>query len=142
MTIRQAMCSSFKTELLRGIHDFTTSTGDTFKMALYSASADLNDATTAYTTSGEITGTGYTAGGITLSQVTPALVGSTAVVTFATATWPAATFSARGALIYNATESNRAVMVLDFGSVRSVSASTFTVAFPTADAYNAIIQVA
>lgn len=140
--IIQSLCSSFKVEILQGIHDFTASTGDTFKIALYTSSAQIGPNTTAYTATNEISGTGYVAGGATLTSITPVLVGSTAVGTFSPATWPAATFSARGAIIYNSTKANRAVMVLDFGSDRSVTASTFTVTFPVADAFNAILQVA
>jgi len=142
MAISQAMCTSFKVELLQGVHDFTTSTGDTFKIALYTSSATLGAGTTAYTVSNEVSGTGYTAGGNTLTNVTPTSSGTTAFTDFADTTWSTATITARGALIYNDTESDKAVCVLDFGSDKTSTAGNFTVVFPTADASNAIIRIA
>ena len=142
MAITQAMCTSFKVELLQGVHNFTASTGDTFKIALYTSSATLGASTTAYTVSNEVSGTGYTAGGNTLTNVTPTSSGTTAFTDFADTTWSTATITARGALIYNSTESNKAVAVLDFGSDKTSTAGAFTIVFPTADASNAIIRVA
>ena len=142
MAISQAMCTSFKVELLQGVHDFTASTGDTFKIALYTSSATLGASTTAYTVSNEVSGTGYTAGGNTLTNVTPTSSGTTAFTDFADTTWSAATITARGALIYNSTESDKAVCVLDFGSDKTSTAGNFTIVFPTADASNAIIRIA
>ena len=145
------MCTSFKLELLNGTHAFTTSVtrattaADTFKMALYTSSATLDASTTAYTTSNETTntsGTAYVAGGNTLTGSTTSSSGTTSFVDFADTSWTSATFTARGALIYNSTQSNKSVVVLDFGSDKSVSAGTFTVVFPTADASNAIIRLA
>lgn len=141
MAITQAICSSFKVEMLQGLHDFTATTGDTFKMALYSSSATLGASTTEYTATNEVTGTGYSAGGTTLVNVTPSLSGTTAVLDFENATWTSASFTARGALIYNSSNSNRAVLVLDFGTDKTVSGSTFAVTFPTADASSAIVRI-
>lgn len=142
MAISQAMCTSFKVELLQGVHDFTASTGDTFKIALYTSSATLGASTTAYTVSDEVSGSGYTAGGNTLTNVTPTSSGTTAFTDFADTTWTTATITARGALIYNSTESDKAVCVLDFGSDKTSTAGNFTIVFPTADASNAIIRIA
>lgn len=142
MAITQAMCTSFKTQLLTGTHDFTNTTGDTFKIALFTSSATLDASTTAYSTSNEVTGTGYTAGGNTLTNVTPTSSGTTAFTDFADTTWSTATITARGALIYNSTESDAAVVVLDFGSDKTSTAGDFTIQFPTADASNAIIRIA
>lgn len=142
MAIIEAVCSSFKREILIGEHDFTTGTGDTFKIALYSVSSNLGASTTVYTTLGEVNGTGYTAGGKALVNITPVLSGSTAIVDFDDVTWSGSTITARGALIYNDTHpSKAAVMVLDFGSDKSSSAGDFTVVFPTADANNAILRI-
>lgn len=136
------MCTSFKVELMQALHNFTASTGNTFKIALYTNSASFTAATTAYTATNEVTGTGYTAGGNTLTNVTPTSSGTTAFTDFADTTWSSSTITARGALIYNSTNSNRAVCVLDFGSDKSSSAGDFTIVFPTADATNAIIRIA
>jgi hypothetical protein len=141
MAISQAMCTSFKVELLQGVHDFTASTGDTFKIALYTSSATLGASTTAYSVTDEVSGTGYTAGGNTLTNVTPTSSGTTAFTDFADTTWSTATITARGALIYNSTESDKAVCVLDFGSDKTSTAGDFTIVFPTADATNAIIRI-
>lgn len=144
MAISQAMCTSFKVELLDGVHNFDTG-GDTFKIALYTSSATLGASTTAYTTSNEVSssGTNYTAGGntLTVSQV-PTSTGTTAFLDFADTTWAAATITARGALIYNSSKSNKAVAVLDFGSDKTSTNGDFTIIFPTADASNAIIRIA
>jgi hypothetical protein len=142
MAISQAMCTSFKVELLQGVHNFTASTGDTFKIALYTSSATLGASTTAYTVTDEVSGTGYTAGGNTLTNVTPTSSGTTAFTDFADTTWTTATITARGALIYNSTESDKAVCVLDFGSDKTSTSGDFTIVFPTADASNAIIRIA
>lgn len=142
MAITQAMPTSFKQEILVGTHNFTTSTGDTFKIALYTSSATLGAGTTAYSATNEVSGTGYTAGGNTLTTVTPTTSGTTALVDFADTSWSNASFTARGALIYNSSKSNKAVAVLDFGGDKTVSAGTFTIQFPAADASNAIIRIA
>jgi len=142
MAITQAMATSFKQELLTGTHNFTNGTGDTFKIALFTSSATLGASTTAYSTSNEVSGTGYTAGGNTLTNVTPTTSGTTAFTDFADTTWSTATITARGALIYNSTDSDKAVVVLDFGSDKTSTAGDFTIQFPTADASNAIIRIA
>ncbi len=142
MAITQAMCTSFKVEILQGVHNFTNTTGDTFKIALYTSSATLDATTTAYSTSNEVSGTGYTAGGNALTNVTPTSSGTTAFTDFADTTWSTATITARGALIYNSSQSNKAVAVLDFGSDKTSTAGDFTIIFPTADASNAIIRIA
>lgn len=142
MPITQAMCTSFKVELMTATHNFTTSTGDVFKIALYTSSATLDASTTAYTSTNEVSGTGYTAGGNTLTNVTPTSSGTTAFTDFADTTWSTATITARGALIYNSSKSNKAVCVLDFGSDKTSTAGNFTIVFPTADASNAIIRIA
>ena len=142
MAITQAMCTSFKVELLTGTHDFTNSTGDTFKLALYTSSATLDASTTAYSTSNEASGTGYSAGGGTLTNVTPTSSGTTAFTDFADLTFSSATITARGCLIYNSTDSDKAVAVLDFGGDKTSTNGAFTIQFPTADASNAIIRIA
>ena len=137
------MCTSFKKELLEAVHNFKNSGGDTFKIALYTNSASFNAATTAYTTSNEVTGTGYTAGGNTLTRVDPTSSGTTAFTDFADTTWSSSTITARGALIYNdSAAGNPAVVILDFGSDKTSTNGDFTVVFPTADASNAIIRIA
>lgn len=136
------MCTSFKAELMRAVHNFTTSTGNVFKIALYTNSASFTAATTAYTATNEITGTGYTAGGLALTNVTPTTSGTTALTDFADATWTTATITARGALVYNSSAAgNPSVIVLDFGSDKTSTAGDFTIVFPTADASNAIIRI-
>jgi len=142
MAITQAMCTSFTQELLTGTHNFTNGTGDTFKIALFTSSATLDASTTAYSTTNETSGTGYTAGGNTLTNVTPTTSGTTAFTDFADTTWSTASITARGALIYNSTDSNKAVVVLDFGADKTSTAGDFTIQFPTADASNAIIRIA
>ena len=142
------MCTSFKKELMEAKHDFTNSTGDTFKLALYDNNASFTAATTDYTATNEISGTGYTAGGGTLTNVTPTTSSTTALTDFADLTFSTATITnARGALIYNTTAgagtgTTNTVLVLDFGSDKSSSAGDFTIVFPTADASNAIIRIA
>lgn len=142
MAITQAMCTSFKQELLEAVHNFKNSGGDTFKIALYTSSASLGASTTAYSTSNEVSGTGYTAGGNTLTRVDPSSSGTTAITDFADTTWSSSTITARGALIYNNSDSNKAVAVLDFGADKISSGGDFTIQFPAADASNAIIRIA
>lgn len=143
MAISQAMCTSFKVELMQALHDFDNPSGNTFKIALYTSSATLDASTTAYTTSNEVPSTGnYTAGGNTLSSVTPTSSGTTAFTDFADTTWSSATITARGALIYNSTNSDRAVCVLDFGSDKTSTNGDFTIVFPSATASDAIIRIA
>ena len=140
MAITTAMCSSFKEELLKGVHDFEN---DTFKMALYTSSATLGASTTAYTVTNEVSGTGYTAGGQDLDSPTVTLSGTTAFVDFADETWTGASITARGALIYNSTAAgNPAVAVFDFGADKTSTSGDFVVQFPTADASNAVIRIA
>lgn len=141
------MCTSFKQELLEGGHNFKNSGGDTFKLAMYTNSASFNAATTAYTTSNEVTGSGYSAGGGTLTRVDPSTSGTTALTDFGDLTFSTATVTARGALIYNTTTGSGSgttdtVVVLDFGSDKTSTAGDFTIQFPTADASNAIIRIA
>jgi hypothetical protein len=143
MAISQALCTSFKVEILDGIQNFTAGTGDTFKIALYTSSATLGEGTTAYTTTNEISGTNYVAGGNTLvvSQ-SPTSSGTTAYLSFSNTTWSNVTFTTRGALIYNSSKANRAVAVFDFGSDKTVIGGDFTITFPTADATSAVIRIA
>ena len=136
------MCTSFKKELLEGLHDFNASGGNVYKLALYDNTATLDASTTVYTTTGEISGTGYSAGGGTLTNVDPTSSGTTGFCDFDDLTFTTATITARGALIYNSTNGNRAVVVLDFGSDKTSTAGDFTIVFPTADATNAIIRIA
>ena len=156
MAITQAVATSFKSELLQGIHNFhngsgggtttTTGTGNTFKIALYTSSATLAASTTAYATTNEVSGTNYTAGGNTLTNVDPTASGTTALTDFADTTWSTATITANGALIYNSSttagSANRAVVVLAFGADKTSTAGDFTITFPAADASNAIIRIA
>jgi hypothetical protein len=139
MAITQGMCSSFKQQILLAEHDMDT---DTFKIALYTSAASLDASTTVYTTSNEVTGTGYTAGGNTLTGATVTLTGTTAFVDFSDTSWSTATITARGALIYNSSKSDKAVAVLDFGSDKTSTGGTFTIQFPVNDATNAIIRIA
>jgi hypothetical protein len=151
MAISQAMCTSFKVEILDAYHNFGTAptrgTGaaDTFKIALYTSSATLDSTTTTYTTSNEVSssGTNYTAGGntLTISQV-PTSTSTTAWLDFADTTWSAATITANGALIYNSTQGNRAVAVLAFGGDKTSTAGDFTIIFPAANSTSAIIRIA
>jgi hypothetical protein len=149
MAISQAMTTSFKVEILNGIHAFGTSvvraatTPDTFKIALYTSSATLDATTTTYTTSNEVPSTGnYTAGGNTLTTIAPTSSGTTAFLDFNDTTWSNATITANGALIYNSTQSDKAVAVLAFGGDKTSTAGDFTIIFPAADASNAIIRIA
>lgn len=156
MAIDQAMCTSFKQEILQGIHNFTngsgggttttTGSGNTFKIALYTSSASLGAGTTAYTTSNEVSGTGYTAAGNTLTNVTPTTSSTTALTDFADTTWSSSTITARGALIYNSStaagSANRAVVVLDFGADKTSTNGDFVIQFPAAGASTAIIRIA
>ena len=143
------MCTSFKKELLFGVHDFDLANGDTFNIALYTNSASFDASTTAYTATNEVSGTGYSAGGQALTNVDPTTSGTTAFTDFADETWTTATITARGALIYNTTPNttsisvtNPTVVVLDFGGDKTSTAGDFTIVFPTADASNAIIRIA
>lgn len=142
MAITQAMCTSFKKELLEGVHNFKNSGGSTFKLALFTSSASLDASTTAYSTSNEVTGTGYSAGGNTLTRVDPTTSGTTAFTDFADSTFSTATITANGAVIYNDGASDAAVIVLAFGGDKTSTAGDFTIQFPTADASNAIIRIA
>jgi hypothetical protein len=157
MAITQAMCTSFKAELMLGVHDFRDASGDTFKIALYTSSADLSANTTAYTTDDEASGTNYTAGGVDLTNTGVAATNinantGTGFTDFSDATFGNVTVTARGALIYNTTPSangvantaltNAAVCVLDFGSDKTSTDGDFTIIFPTNDASNAIIRIA
>jgi hypothetical protein len=142
MAISQALCTSFKVELMTGTHDFTTSTGNTFKLALYTSTATLGATTTAYSATNEVVGTGYTAGGGTLTNVTPTSSGTTAFTDFADLTFSTVTITANGCLIYNSSASNKAVAVLAFGGDKTATAGNFTIVFPTADATDAIIRIA
>ena len=145
MAITSAICTSFKQEILVGTHNFTATSGDTFKIALFTSDASLGAGTTAYSTSNEITnssGTAYTAGGATLTSVTPTTDGTTAVCDFADVSFSSASFTANGCLIYNDSQSDKACAVVAFGSDKTVTSGTFTIQFPTADASNAIIRIA
>ena len=144
MAITQAMCTSFKKELLEGTHNFKNSGGSTFKLALFTSSATLGAATTAYATTNEVSssGTNYTAGGNALTRVDPSTSGTTALTDFADLTFSTATITANGALIYNSSASDKAVIVLAFGGDKTSTAGDFTIQFPAADASNAIIRIA
>lgn len=136
------LCTSFKVELLKGVHNFSASGGDVFKIALYTNSASFTAATTAYTATNEVSGAGYTAGGLALTNIEPTSSGTTAFVDFADATWTSSTITARGALIYNSSAvGNPAVAVLDFGADKSSDTGDFTVVFPVGDASNAIVRI-
>ena len=147
MTIAQTATTSFKVQLLQAVHSFGPTSPDTFKIALYTAAASVGPTTTVYTTSGEVVGAGYTAGGKTLVISTSPTSGNnslgipTAFISFVNSTWTGATFTARGALIYNSTEGNKSVAVLDFGADKTVSNDVFQVIFPTADATSAIVRI-
>ena len=143
MAITQAMATSFKVQILGGDFDFSSGTSDTFKIALFTSAATLSAATTAYSTSNEVSGTGYTAGGNTLTISTnPTSTGTTAFLDFVDTTFTNATITARGALIYKSGGGDPAVAVLDFGSDKTSTAGDFTIVFPAADASNAIIRIA
>lgn len=147
MSILQGATTSFKVELLQAVHNFGPTSANTFKVALYTASADINASTTAYSTTNEVTGTGYTAGGNTLTISTSPTSGNnssnipTAYISFANTSWTSASFTARAALIYNSTQGNKSVAVLDFGADKTVSNDTFQIIFPTPDANSAIVRI-
>jgi hypothetical protein len=147
MTIAQTATTSFKVELLQAIHSFGPTSPDTFKIALYTAASSIGPTTTVYTTTAEVVGTGYTAGGNTLVISTSPTSGNntanipTAFVSFSNTSWTSASFTARGALIYNSTEGNKSVAVLDFGADKTVSNDTFQIIFPTPDASSAIVRI-
>ena len=155
MAITQAMCTSFKQELLQGIHNFTngsgggtttsTGTGNAFKLALYTSSATLSSSTTAFTSSNEASGTGYSSGGGALTNVTPTTSSTTALTDFADLTFGSSSITARGAMIYNSSttagSANRAVLILDFGSDKTSSSGDFTIQFPTADSSLSLIHI-
>jgi len=145
MAITSAICTSFKVEILKGVHNFTATTGNTFKIALYDSDATLGAGTTAFTTSEEITntsGTAYTSGGASLTSVTPVADSTTAVCDFNNVDFTSASFTANGALIYNSSATNAAVAAIAFGSDKTATNGTFTIQFPAADASNAIIRLA
>lgn len=147
MAIAQTATTSFKVELLQAVHNFGPTSPNTFKVALFTAAANLGPTTTVYSTTNEVVGTGYTAGGNTLTiSVSPTSGNNsssvpTAYISFANSTWTNASFTARGALIYNSTQGNKSVAVLDFGSDKTVTNDTFQIAFPTPDANNAIVRI-
>jgi len=145
MAIASAICNSFKQEILVGTHNFTASSGNAFKLALFTSSASMGASTTAYSTSNEISntsGSAYSAGGKTITSVTPVLDGSTAVCDFGDISWTSASFTANGCLIYNDTQSDKACAVVAFGGDKTVSSGTFTIQFPAAAASTAIIRIA
>jgi hypothetical protein len=137
MSIIQTQTTSFKAELYQAIHNLLT---DTLKVALYTGNATLNESTTAYSTTNEITGTGYTAGGVVITGVSVNSSGYTAYVSFNNPSWTSASFTTRAALIYNSTQSNRSIAVLDFGADKTVSGNTFTITLPTNNASDALIR--
>lgn len=139
--ITSAICTSWKAELGTATHNFTTAS-HTVKCALFTSSATLGASTTAYGTTNEITGTGYTAGGVTIANVTPTTSGTTAIFDWADAQWTSSSFTANGCLVYNSSASNKAVFVIAFGSDQTVTSGTFTIQWPAADASNAIIRIA
>lgn len=142
MAITSTLTSSFKKELLEGVHNFKNSGGDTFKLALYTSSATLGATTTAFTTSEEVSGTNYTSGGGTLTRVDPSIDGTTAITDFADLTFGTATVTARGCMIYNSSDSNKSVATIDFGGDKTSTAGDFTIVFPAAAASTAIIRIA
>ena len=142
MAIIQTLTTSFKVEVAQGLHNFTTGTGDVFKLALYTANADLGASTTAYTTSGEVSGTNYTAGGIILTNITPSFQGTTSYWSFQDATFTNVTLTTNGALIYNSTNGNRSVAVLNFGVNITKTAQNLVITFPVNDATNAVLRIA
>ena len=147
MTIAQTSTTSFKVELLQAVHNFGPTSPNTFKIALYTAASDIGPATTAYTATDEVVGTGYTAGGNTLVISTDPTSGNntanipTAFVSFSNTSWTSASFTARGALIYNSTQGNKSVAVLDFGADKTTANATFLITFPTANASSAIVRI-
>ena len=147
MTIAQTSTTSFKVELFQAVHNFGPTTPDTFKIALYTAASDIGPATTVYTATNEVVGTGYTAGGNTLVISTSPTSGNnsanipTAFVSFSNTSWASSTITARGALIYNSTQGNKSVAVLDFGADKTTANTTFLITFPAADASSAIVRI-
>ena len=147
MSIQQTATTSFKVELLQAVHNFGPTSPNTFKVALYTAASSIGPTTTVYTTTDEVTGTGYTAGGNTLVISTSPTSGNnssavpTAYISFNNTSWTSATFTCRGALIYNVTQGNKSVAVLDFGTDKTVSNDTFQIIFPTPDANSAIVRI-
>ena len=138
MAITQSIPTSFKSEVLQGVHLST----DTYKIALYTSSATMDATTTVYSATNEVVGAGYTAGGVTLSGYSVSTSGTTAILDWTTdPSWASATITARGALIYNSTKSNKAVYVIDFGSDKTSTAGTFTVTLPTPDSTNGLIRI-
>lgn len=136
------MCTSFKKELLDGTHAIKVTSGDVFKMALYASTATLDASTTAYSATNEVTGTNYTAGGVSLTNVDPASSGTTGYTQFANATFTNVTLTARGALVYNSSKSNKAVCVLDFGADKTATAGDFVVTMPTNNSTTALLRIA
>ena len=143
MAITSAICNSFKVEILKGVHNFTASTGNTFNLALYTSSATLGAGTTAYTTDQEITGTGYTAKGAALTSITPTLDSTTACCDFDDISFTSASFTANGCLIFNdSATGDPAVCAVAFGGDKTVSSGTFTIQFPAKAATTAIVRIA
>jgi hypothetical protein len=142
MAITSTLTSSVKKELLIGNHNFTNSSGDTYKLALYTSSATLGATTTSFTTTGQASGTNYTSGGGTLTNVTPTISGTTAITDFSDLTFSTATITARGCMIYNSSDSNKSVATIDFGGDKTSTAGDFTIVFPAAAASTAIIRIA
>lgn len=138
----QAICTSFKQELFQAVHNFLASGGHVFKLALFTAAATLNDTTTAYSVTNEVSSANYTAGGFALTNVNPSASGTTVMVTFSpNATWTSVTFATSQALIYNTSASNKAVAVLDFGGVQTVTAGNFVVTFPAVTTTTALLRL-
>jgi hypothetical protein len=143
MAITQAVCNTFKSELLGGVHDFDSGSGQVFDLALYTSAANLSAATTVYTSSGEVANTGtYTAGGGALQSQQVSLDTGVAIVDFADLSFTGVTLTARGALIYNTSASNKAVCVLDFGADKTATSGTFTIQFPAFTSSSAILRIA
>jgi len=142
MAITQAMCTSFKSELLQAVHNFKASGGNSFKLALYTSSATMSASTTAYSTNQEASGTNYTAGGAALTNVNPTTSGTTAYTDFSDLTFGTASITARGCMIYNDTNSDKSVATIDFGGDKTSTSGDFTIVFPAAAASTAIIRIA
>jgi hypothetical protein len=147
MAVQQTTTTSFRVQLLQAVHNFGPTSPNTFKIALYTAAADIGSTTTVYTTTSEVVGTGYTAGGNTLVISTSPTSGDntsfvpTAYISFNNTSWTSASFTCRGALIYNSTQGNKSVAVLDFGSDKTVTNDTFQIIFPTSDPNSAIVRI-
>tara|TARA_B100000900_G_scaffold340585_1_gene303429 strand:+ start:1731 stop:2159 length:429 start_codon:yes stop_codon:yes gene_type:complete len=142
MAITSTLTTSFKVELLKGNHNFTNSSGDTMKLALYTSSATLGATTTSFVTTGQASGTNYSSGGSNLTNVTPTSTGTTAVTDFSDLTFGTATITARGCMIYNSSDSNKSVATIDFGGDKTSTAGDFTIVFPAKAASTAIIRIA